>query len=108
MRVRAVVEIPSGYGDKYEVDKADGSLKLDRPLNQVVPENYGFIPLTLSPDSDPIDLFVLHFRPIFPLAKVEVELHSIIYCSDSGVSDDKLIGIVVGTEFGAVELALKR
>lgn len=97
MRVKMVVEIPRGSHYKYEVDKVSGKLKLDRVLNQTVPEYYGFSPGTLFDDGDPIDLFLLNsYQEIPPLTEVEVEIHSIIRCSDNGVSDDKLIAFLPG------------
>ena len=46
--VTAVIEIPSGSRNKYELDKASGMLKLDRVLFSAVhyPGDYGFIPRT--------------------------------------------------------------
>ena len=44
----AVVEIPKGCKNKYELDKKTGMLRLDRILYTAThyPANYGFIPKT--------------------------------------------------------------
>lgn len=96
MSIIAVIEIPAGSHFKYEVDKASGVLLLDRPLNQPIPNNYGFFPQTLCDDSDPLDLFCLTYLPIVPLARVKVEIVGVIKCLDGGVRDDKIIAILVG------------
>ena len=56
--VHALIEIPyGGTPVKYEMDKASGTLFVDRFLHTAMyyPGNYGFIPHTLSEDGDPID-----------------------------------------------------
>ena len=57
----AVIEIPSGGKNKYELDKETGLLRLDRVLytSTHYPSNYGFIPRTLADDGDPLDVLVL-------------------------------------------------
>ena len=97
MILTMVVEMPMGSTWKYEEDKRDGRLVLDRPLNQPVPYNYGYIEGgNLCDDGDPIDCFVLTDTPIYPLARVKVEIISVIKCLDNGKRDDKLIGLIVG------------
>mgnify|MGYP002864654380 CR=1 FL=1 len=51
----AVIEIPKGSKNKYEIDKATGMLILDRILYTAThyPANYGFIPRTYADDGDP-------------------------------------------------------
>src|SRR5689334_18061600 len=69
----AIVEIPKGSKNKYELDKATGLLKVDRVLfsSMHYPANYGFIPRTYCDDGDPLDVLVLGQEPIPPLAIVE-------------------------------------
>ena len=99
MKLTAIIEIPMGSSYKYEVDKKDGKLVLDRPINQDVPYNYGFIPNTLEEDGDPIDVFVVSHDPIVPLAKVPVEIFGVLRCKDNGFQDDKLVGRLPGELF---------
>lgn len=49
-RFTAIIEIPLGGSNKYELDKQTGLLKLDRVLYSAVyyPANYGFIPQTFA------------------------------------------------------------
>jgi inorganic pyrophosphatase len=66
--VTAVVEIPRGSRNKYELDKISGQFRLDRVLFSAVhyPGDYGFIPRTLHEDNDPLDIIVLINEPTFP------------------------------------------
>jgi inorganic pyrophosphatase len=68
----AVIEIPRGEKNKYELDKATGLLRVDRVLFSSVhyPANYGFIPRTYAEDDDPLDVLVLGQEPVVPLAIV--------------------------------------
>lgn len=96
MELTAIIEIPAGSIHKYEKDKSTGELVLDRPLNQPVPHNYGFIPETLCDDGDPLDIFVLTDTPIYPLSRVKVSIIGVLKCIDNGQADDKLIATLVG------------
>ena len=67
--VNVIVEVPiGGEPIKYEMDKAAGTLFVDRFLHTPMryPGNYGFVPHTLSDDGDPIDVLVANTRPIVP------------------------------------------
>ena len=58
--MEVIIEISKGSNLKYEYDIESNKLILDRVLNNtnVFPYNYGFIPNTLSPDGDPIDIIL--------------------------------------------------
>ena len=71
--VNVIIEVPiGGEPIKYEMDKAAGTLVVDRFLHTPMryPGNYGFVPHTLSEDGDPIDVLVASTRPIVPGAPV--------------------------------------
>src|SRR5512142_2030949 len=73
--VNVVVEVPvGGEPIKYEMDKASGTLFVDRFLYTAMryPGNYGFIPHTLSDDGDPCDVLVANTRPVAPGAVIAV------------------------------------
>ena len=46
---------------KYEVDKESGAIFVDRFMSTAMhyPCNYGYIPHTISPDGDPVDVLVV-------------------------------------------------
>jgi inorganic pyrophosphatase len=65
--VNVVIEVLiGGEPIKYEMDKAAGTLVVDRFLHTPMryPGNYGFVPHTLSRDGDPIDVLVANTRSI--------------------------------------------
>lgn len=102
MSLEATVEIPFGSKYKYEVDKATGNLKVDRPLPFALPYNYGYFEGTLCGDGDPLDVCILGLNPIQSLAKVKVNVIGALVCNDNGDSDDKLLAIVDGEMFDQV------
>ena len=54
--VTCFIEIVPTDRVKYEIDKATGYLKVDRPqlYSNICPAPYGFIPQTLAEDADPL------------------------------------------------------
>jgi inorganic pyrophosphatase len=93
----AVIEISKGSKNKYEMDKDTGALILDRVLytSTHYPANYGFIPLTLSDDHDPLDVLVLCSEPIVPMALVRCYPIGVISMQDGGELDHKIIAIPI-------------
>ena len=97
-RFRAVIEIPKGSKNKYEVDKATGLLLLDRILytSTHYPANSGFIPRTLSEDGDHLDVLVLCTEPLAPLCSVDVYPIGVLIMLDQGKRDEKIVAIPFG------------
>lgn len=108
--VHAFIEITPFDLMKYEVDKATGYLRVDRPqrTSSLPPSLYGFVPRTycatrvkeLSPtagrgDGDPLDICVLSERPI---NRSEVILNARvvggIHMIDHDEADDKIIAVL--------------
>ena len=91
----AVIEIPKGCKNKYEMDKETGALILDRVLytSTHYPANYGFIPKTYADDLDPLDVLVLCSESITPLAMVRCYPIGVISMVDGGYLDYKIIAI---------------
>jgi inorganic pyrophosphatase len=91
----ACIEISSGSKNKYELDKETGALILDRILytSTHYPQNYGFIPHTLSEDGDPLDVLVISSEPIVPLALTIAYPIGILEMIDTGQIDEKIIAI---------------
>ena len=72
--INVIIEVPvGGEPIKYELDKASGTLWVDRFLYTPMryPVNYGFVPHTLSEDGDPIDVMIASTRPIIPGAVMQ-------------------------------------
>ena len=76
----AVIEIPKGSKNKYELDKETGLIVLDRILytSTHYPANYGFIPRTYGDDGDPL-------VRCFPVGYISM--------TDCGKNDEKIIAI---------------
>lgn len=91
----ACIEISAGSKNKYELDKQTGALILDRILFTAThyPQNYGFIPHTLSEDGDPLDVLVICSEPIVPLALTEAYPIGLLEMDDTGSLDEKIIAI---------------
>lgn len=93
----AVIEIPRGEKNKYELDKATGLLRVDRVLFSSVhyPANYGFIPRTYAEDDDPLDVLVLGQEPVVPLAIVQARAIGGFRMRDEHGIDVKVISVHV-------------
>jgi inorganic pyrophosphatase len=93
--VRAIVEIPGGSRNKYELDKESGLLRLDRVLYSAVhyPADYGFIPGTLADDDDPMDILILLKEPTFPGCEVDLRPLGVLHMLDRGVPDEKILAV---------------
>jgi inorganic pyrophosphatase len=80
---------------KYELDKAAGTLVVDRFLHTPMryPGNYGFVPHTLSADGDPIDVLVANTRPIVPGAVINVRPIGVLKMVDDAGRDEKILAV---------------
>jgi inorganic pyrophosphatase len=96
--VNVIVEVPiGGEPIKYEMDKAAGTLVVDRFLHTPMryPGNYGFVPHTLSEDGDPIDVLVANTRPIVPGAVINVRPVGVLKMEDDAGGDEKVLAVPV-------------
>jgi inorganic pyrophosphatase len=94
--VNVIVEVPvGGEPIKYEMDKAAGTLIVDRFLytSMRYPGNYGFIPHTLSDDGDPIDVLIANQRGIIPGAVVAVRPVGVLKMQDEAGHDEKIVAV---------------
>ena len=114
--VNVFIEIVPADTVKYEIDKASGHLKLDRPqrFSNVCPAPYGFLPQTwcaervaalamartdhtgVRGDGDPLDVCVLTERDITHGA-VLVHARPIggLRLLDGGEADDKIVAVLL-------------
>ena len=94
--INVVIEVPvSGEPIKYEMDKASGTLFVDRFLYTPMryPGNYGFVPHTLSADGDPIDVLVCNTRAIVPGAVINCRPVGVLVMEDEAGGDEKIIAV---------------
>ena len=94
--VHALIEIPLGSKNKYELDKSTGRILLDRVLYaaMIYPAEYGIIENTLAPDGDPLDILVICSDPTFPGCVVPARVLGYLSMVDNGKLDYKLISVV--------------
>lgn len=106
----AYIEITPFDKVKYEVDKATGYLKVDRPQRtaSLPPTLYGFLPRTLCAsrvaalcpsatrgDGDPLDVCVISERPI-DRADILLRVRAVggLRMVDAGEADDKIVAVL--------------
>ncbi|MFW5794126.1 MAG: inorganic diphosphatase [Bacillota bacterium] len=94
--IEAIIEIPMGTQNKYEVDKEKNRIKLNRVLysKMTYPAEYGFIEKTLAEDGDPLDILVLATTQTFPGCIVDARVVGYLDMYDSGERDQKVIAVV--------------
>ena len=94
--VHALIEIPLGSKNKYEMDETTGRIHLDRVLYaaMIYPAEYGIIEHTLAPDGDPLDILVICSDPTFPGCIVPARVLGYLSMVDDGKIDYKLIAVV--------------
>ncbi|MEE8098592.1 MAG: inorganic diphosphatase [Hyphomicrobium sp.] len=94
--INVIIEVPvGGEPIKYELDKASGTLVVDRFLHTPMryPGNYGFVPHTLSADGDPIDVLVCNTRALVPGAVINCRPVGVLVMEDEGGGDEKIVAV---------------
>ena len=93
--MHAIIEIPRGSKNKYEINKENGVIALDRAMHtaQDYPIDYGFVPQTLWDDDDALDIGIITTYPLYPGIMVRVRPVGILRMDDDGESDDKILGV---------------
>ncbi len=97
--INVIVEVPTGGEPvKYEMDKASGTLFVDRVLytSMRYPGNYGFVPHTLSDDGDPVDVLIANQRPLIPGAVMNCRPIGVLHMRDEAGEDEKIIAVPSG------------
>ena len=106
--INAVIEIPAGTLDKWELDKPSGKMEWELIDNKPrivqyigYPGNYGMIPRTLlskekGGDGDPLDILVLG-PPTERGHILKCKIIGVLYLQDRGEQDDKLIAVSSGS-----------
>ena len=93
--VNVVVEIPKGSANKIEFDPEAGIFRLDRVLHSPMyyPGDYGFIPGTLSPDGDALDVLVLVTDPTFMGCVITARPIGVLAMRDEAGKDEKILAV---------------
>jgi len=93
--VNVIIEIPEGGMIKYEMDKEEEIIVVDRFVRTSMgyPANYGFVPNTKSGDGDPVDVMVLCSQPLDPGVMVNVIPIGMLEMEDESGIDMKVIAV---------------
>ena len=96
--INVIIEIPS-HSDpvKYEVDKVTGAMFVDRFMSTAMhyPCNYGYVPHTLSPDGDPVDVLVLTPVPLIAGSVIACRPVGVLKMTDESGDDAKILAVPV-------------
>jgi inorganic pyrophosphatase len=78
--LQVVIETPAGSRNKFafDPDQSVFALKKVLPAGMVFPYDFGFLPQTLAPDGDPIDVLLLMDEPAYPGCIVASRLIGVI------------------------------
>jgi inorganic pyrophosphatase len=78
--LQVIVETPKGSRNKFAFDPEQEifALKKVLPAGMTFPYDFGFLPKTIAPDGDPIDVLLLMDEPAFPGIAVRARLIGII------------------------------
>src|ERR1700690_2928270 len=78
--LQVIVETPKGSRNKFAFDPEQEifAVKKVLPAGMTFPYDFGFLPKTLAPDGDPIDVLLLMDEPAFPGIAVRARLIGVI------------------------------
>lgn len=78
--VQVIIETPAGSRNKFSFDVEQGIFahKKTLPAGMAFPYDFGFLPKTLAPDGDPIDVLLLMDEPMYPGISVRGRLIGVI------------------------------
>jgi len=110
---RALIEVPAGYTEKWEVSHLSGHLEWTLKKGQprkisflAYPGNYGFIPQTTQSkstggDGSPLDVIVL--GPSVDMGAIQnIRIIGALKLLDKGVRDDKIIAVPLNGPFNHI------
>ncbi len=78
--IQVVIETPKGSRNKFAFDTDQNIFVVKKvlPAGMTFPYDFGFLPRTIAPDGDPIDVLLLMDEPAFPGIAVRARLVGII------------------------------
>jgi inorganic pyrophosphatase len=78
--LQVIIETPAGSRNKFAFDPEQEifALKKVLPAGMVFPYDFGFLPQTIAPDGDPLDVLLLMDEPAFPGCAVRARLIGVL------------------------------
>ena len=103
--VDIIVETPKGSHNKLKFDPDKAAFRLSHvlPIGMTFPFDFGFVPETMAPDGDPLDVLVLMDAPCPTGCFVTIRLVGVIELEQrekngKPVRNDRLIGVATKSE----------
>jgi inorganic pyrophosphatase len=97
--IQVIIETPKGSRNKFAFDVEQNIFTVKRvlPAGMSFPYDFGFLPRTLAPDGDPIDVLLLMDEPAFPGIAVRARLIGIIEGEQANgkkkIRNDRLLAV---------------
>lgn len=93
--VNAIIETPKKSCHKFALMKDYGIIAFHEllPSSLEWPYDYGFIPQTLAPDGDPLDLLLMSENGLFSGCLIKARVIGSIRETKDGTENDRLIGV---------------
>ena len=95
--MNVIIEVPKFSNIKYEYDTELNKIIVDRFLHNTnsFPYNYGYVPNTLSPDGDPVDVILICDHALFPGCQIKCKVIGGIETSDEEGLDHKILCVPI-------------
>src|ERR1700746_759201 len=99
--VQVIIETPAGSRNKLSFEGGQGIFAHKNPLpaGMTFPYDFGFLPQTLAPDGDPIDVLLLMDEPAYPGCAVSSRLIGVIEGEQlegkKRIRNDRLLAVAV-------------
>ena len=95
-KVNVYIEIEKDTNIKYEINKENGKLEIDRvlPYPYFYPYAYGYIPNTLACDNDELDILVISDKQIKNDKYYNVYIIGCLVMEDEKGLDEKILGVL--------------
>ena len=101
--LQVIVETPRGSRNKFSFDvkQRTYSLKKVLPAGMTFPYDFGFLPRTIAPDGDPIDVLLLMDEPAYPGVLVPSRLIGVMEGEQidgkKKIRNDRLLAVADGS-----------
>src|SRR5580700_7213672 len=111
--LQVIIETPAGSRNKFAFDPDQGifALKKVLPAGMVFPYDFGFVPQTIAPDGDPLDVLLLMDEPAFPGCAVRARLIGVIEGEQldgkKKIRNDRLVAVAEANHMYAKDLPSK-
>lgn len=91
--INIVIEIASQTSVKYEYDKINNIIAVDRFMTAAMsyPCNYGFVPNTIAGDGDPVDILIITREPLIPGCLIKGRIIGMLQMEDESGIDEKIL-----------------